>query len=270
MPARLDLAGARILLTGASAGIGHALALRLAERRARLVVASRNQQRLDALAAEVRGRGGEAHAVPADVADAAQRRRLLDATLSALGGLDILINNAGIGAMGWFGDSSEELLRRVFEVNFFGTTELTRLALPHLRKGHNPMLVNVSSAIGRRALPGCAEYCASKFAMSGWTESLRPELARHGIHVLLVSPGAVVTEFRANLVEDRLRFPWQTGKGMTADQCARRIVEAMRKKKREVVITLQAKFLLLLNRLWPGLVDHLLTRFARPVQEKSP
>src|SRR5262249_3368429 len=159
-----------------------------------------------ALAAAIRERGGEAIPVPTDLADPAQRARLVETALTSLGGLDILINNAGVGAMGWFAEANEERLRRIFEVNFFSATELTRLALPPLGKGNRPMIVNVSSVIGRRGIPGCTEYCASKFALAGWSESLRAELAPVGIHVLLVSPGHIKTEFRANLIEDRLRF----------------------------------------------------------------
>src|SRR5262245_60828948 len=127
MFSRLDLRGARAIVTGASSGIGHALALRLAEQGVRLVLASRNQERLDALAASIRQRGGEAHVVTTDVADAAQRAHLVEAAVAALGGLDILVNNAGVGAKGPFAEASEDRLRRIFEVNFFGCTELTRL-----------------------------------------------------------------------------------------------------------------------------------------------
>jgi short-subunit dehydrogenase len=267
MFSRLDLSGARVLLTGASSGIGAALAVRLAAERARLVVASRNQERLDKLVSGIRAGGGEAIAVPADVADAAQRVRLIEATTSALGGLDVLINNAGVGAMGWFEDATEERLRRIFEVNFFAATELTRLALPHLRRGRNPMLVNVSSVVGRRGMPGLTEYCASKFALTGWSESLRPEMARLGVHVLVVTPGRVATEFRGNLLEDRFRFAWQNRPAMAAERCARLIVTAMRRRRNEVVITGEAKLLLWVNRLLPRVLDAALawyTRRAKP------
>jgi len=142
MLSRLDLSNSRAIVTGASSGIGHALALRLAEQGVRLVLASRNQERLDALAATIRDRGGEAHVVPIDVADAGQRARLVEAGVAALGGLDILVNNAGVGAIGPFAEASEDRLRRIFEVNFFGCAELTRLAIPHLRSGRNPTIVN--------------------------------------------------------------------------------------------------------------------------------
>jgi short-subunit dehydrogenase len=269
MSSRLDLRGWRVLLTGASSGIGAALALRLAERGARLVLASRSRERLEGLALHIGQRGGEAVAVPADVADAGQRAHLVEVAVAALGGLDALVNNAGVGAMGWFAEASEERLRRIFEVNFFAPVELTRLALPHLRRGRDPMLVNVSSVVGRRGLPGGSEYSASKFALTGWSESLRPELAREGIHVLVVTPGTVATEFKNNLLEERFLLSWQTRNGMSADRCARLIVEAIRRRRNEVVITTGARLLLWLNRLAPRLVDYLMERFAIPVQRSG-
>jgi short-subunit dehydrogenase len=265
MFSRLDLRGARVLLTGASSGIGAALARRLAQEGARLVLASRNRERLDAVAGSIRAAGGETVVAPADVTDPAQRARLVETAVAALGGLDVLVNNAGVGAMGWFADASEERLRRIFEVNFFAATELTRLALPHLRGGRNPMLVNVSSALGRRAIPGGSEYSASKFALTGWSEAVRPELARQGIHVLVVSPGTIATAFKENLLEEHFLLNWQTRRGMPADRCARIIVTAMKRRRNEVVITAGAKLLLWLNRLSPRLVDFLMARFAVPV-----
>jgi short-subunit dehydrogenase len=262
MFSRLDLTGARAIVTGASSGIGNALALRLAEQRMRLVLASRNQVRLESLAASIRQRGGEAHVVATDVADAAQRAHLIEATVQALGGLDIFINNAGVGALGPFINAREERLRRIFEVNFFGCTELTRLAIPHLRRGRNPMLVNISSILGKRAIPGCVEYCASKFALQGWSEGLRAELVLHGIHVLVVCPGTIETEFRAHLLEDQPKSRWRS-RGMTADRCAGLIVSAMRARRNEIVVTAGAKVLAWLNRFAPRLVDWMMVRYGR-------
>jgi short-subunit dehydrogenase len=265
MFSRFNLAGTRTVLTGASSGIGRALAVDLAGRRARLVLASRDANRLDELVGQIRAAGGEAHAVPTDVADPAARARLVTEAVRLLGGLDVLVNNAGVGAMGFFADASEERLRRVFEINFFGATELTRLALPHLRHGGPAMIVNVSSVIGRRALPGCTEYCASKFALSGWSEGLRAELAPEGVHVLLVCPGVIATDFKKNLLEDRARFLWQGMRGMSAERCARDIVRGMRRQRNEVVVTSGGKLLLWLNRLLPRAVDYYLAHHSRPL-----
>ncbi len=266
---RTDFRGWRVVLTGASSGIGRALALRLAKEGARLVLASRNQQKLDELAREIWERGGEATTLAADVTDAAQRARLIGGAVAALGGLDGLVNNAGVGARGWFADSTPEELRRLMEVNFFSAVELTRLALPHLRAGRDPQVVNVSSVTGRRGLPGCTEYCASKFALAGWSESLRAELAGDGINVLLVSPGAIQTEFRTHLISDRIDYGSAGRQTMTADRCAEIIVSAMRRRRREVVITAPARLLVWANRLAPSLLDWVLRRHARKQRAQS-
>ncbi len=262
MFSRINLNGARIIVTGASSGIGWALADQLAREKSRLVLAARNQDRLEELTRTIRAQGTEAHVVSADVTDPGQRARLVEVATARLGGIDILINNAGVGAMGFFSEAHEDRLRRIFEVNFFAATELTRLALPHLRQGNNPMVVNVSSILGRRAIPGCTEYCASKFALAGWSEGLRAELAHQGIHVLLVCPGRILTNFQENLLEDKVRFRWQNHRAMTAERCAQLIVRAIRRRKNELTTTAEGKMLVWLNRLSPRLLDYLLARFS--------
>jgi short-subunit dehydrogenase len=257
----VDLKSSRTILTGASSGIGWELAQRLAEKNARLLLASRNQERLQILEKTIRDKGGEAHVVVTDVSKPEDRVRLIEAAKTQFAGIDLLINNAGVGAMGFFADASIDRLRRIFEVNFFGAVELTRLALPFLVTGRDPMVVNVGSILGRRAIPGCTEYCASKFALSGWSEGLRAELAQQGVHVLLANPGSTHTSFRDNLIEDQLRFGWQSG-GMSADRCARIIVRAIERRRNEVVMTAQGKMLILLNRLVPRLVDGVTQRLA--------
>ena len=183
--------------------------------------------------------------------------------MAALGGIDVLVNNAGVGALGSFEEADEERLRRIMEVNFFAATELTRLALPHLRRGRNSTIVNVASVLGRRAIPGMVEYCASKFAMVGWSEGLRAELARHGVHVLLVCPGGVETEFDAHMIERRTRLSWRNRRRMSADHCAQLIVGAMRRRQNEVVITASAQLMLWVNRAVPRLLDWVLARMAK-------
>jgi short-subunit dehydrogenase len=269
MFSRLDLRGSRILLTGASSGIGRALAEQLADQGARLVVASRNRERLEELTAAIRARGGAADAIPADVADPAQRRSLIDQAVAQLGGLDVLINNAGVGSVGPFLESDEARLRRIFEVNFFGTTELTRLALPHLLRSGRAMVVTVASVIGRRAVPGSTEYCASKFALCGWAEALRAELAQHRVHVLLVCPGLIATEFGDNLLSRSYRYGWELGRGLSAERCARQIVQAMRRRRSEVTITASGRLLLVLNRLMPRLVDQVMLWYAGSAQRRE-
>src|SRR5205823_5905781 len=131
----------------------------------------------------------EAIAIPADITREEDRNRLLQTAGARFGGLDVLINNAGVASFGHFADSSEEVLRQIMEVNFFAPVELMRKAIPILRQGRQPAFVNVSSMCGRRGLPAWPEYSASKYALCGMTEALRGEMARFDIDVLLVLPG---------------------------------------------------------------------------------
>jgi short-subunit dehydrogenase len=259
---RIDLTDRRAIITGASSGIGAALARALAAAKVRLVLAARAPEPLEALTRELRSSGAQIVAVPTDVTVPADRQRLIEQAVAAFGGIDILINNAGIGATGAFADASEERLRRLFEVNFFGATELTRRAIPLLRQGNSPMIVNIASIVGRRGLPGYSEYGASKFALVGWSEALRAELARHGIHVLIVCPGPTQTDFNSRMLEDRL--PPQKFKMMSAERCAALIVRAMQQRRNEVAMTFGGRLLLQLNRWLPRLVDRVMARdFAR-------
>jgi len=254
--------GQRILLTGASYGIGEALARELARAGARLVLTARSGERLARLAEELRRPGADVVAVPADITVPEDRLRLVQETVRSLGGLDVLINNAGVGASGYFQEGKAETLRQIMEVNFFGPVELTRLCLPELLRGRRAMLVNIASVIGRRAVPGYSDYCASKFALCGWSEALRAELAPQGVHVLLVNPGLIETPFRDHLLEDRLHSRGRRRRAMSAQRCARLIAEAMRRRQNEAVITWDGKLLVWLNRLAPPLVDWLLARYA--------
>ena len=193
-----ELQGRRILITGASSGIGKALAQQLAPLGAKLVLTARSEDKLKALADSLppappspsgRGVGGEGPlVVPADITKEADRQRLFDRAVEEFGGLDVLINNAGIASWAHFADSTEAILRQIMEVNFFAPAELIRKAIPILTKGNQPAVVNVASMCGRRAMPAWSEYSASKYALCGLTEALRGELARFDIDVLLMVP----------------------------------------------------------------------------------
>ena len=177
---RRPIAGARLLITGASQGIGRALAEAAALQGAKVLAAARSDGLLDKLAREVRGRGGVLEVVHADVTEAADRERMVAAAQQAFGGLDVLINNAGIGATGHFVEASAERLRKIMEVNFFGVTETTRACLPLLRRGNRPAIVNISSIAGKRGIPARSEYSASKFALQGFSEAAMEDRKRVG------------------------------------------------------------------------------------------
>jgi short-subunit dehydrogenase len=200
--------------------------------------------------------------VPGDVSDAVTRDAAVKTAREQLGGLDMLINNAGTSAHGRFEDASPERLRRIMEVNFFAAAELTRAALPLLREGREPVVVNVGSILGRRGVPFNSEYCASKFALVGWSEAVRPELARQGIDVLVVNPGTTDTEFFAHLIEKTGEVPWKTPKGVPASTVARATIDAIRRRKSEIVVGNRGRFLVWLNRLAPRWVDRRLRRYG--------
>jgi short-subunit dehydrogenase len=260
---RRQLAGKRILITGASQGIGRSLALAAARRNAKVIVTARSADLLQALAEELQAAGASFAIVAGDVTSAEDRQRMLQAAVEHFGGLDILINNAGIGATGHFAEATEERLRSIFEVNFFGLAEMTRLAIPLLRQGDQPLLVNISSIVGKRAVPARSEYSASKYAVQGLSEALRGELVRFPIDVLTVCPGLTATNFPKNMLENKARWPLDHTRAMTADQVAEATMAAMEKGKREILLTWGGWFLVTLNRFFPGFVDLLMARKVR-------
>jgi short-subunit dehydrogenase len=198
--------------------------------------------------------------VPADVTSAQDRERLMRVTVDHFGGLDVLINNAGVASFGHFADSSEAVLRQVMEVNFFAPAELIRLVVPLLCEGEQPAIVNITSMCGRRGLPAWTEYSASKFALCGLTEALRGEMARFDIDVLLVVPGMTNTELQVHLLRNEGRMKLDFAQGMAPEVVAQAILNALRKNRTETVLGREARCLLRVNRFFPGLINRLLVR----------
>ena len=162
-----EIANSRVIVTGASSGIGRAVALELARTGAKLIAVARREDRLKQLTHEVTAINGRIEIVVGDVTDPQIRRQAIEAAHSNYGGLDILINNAGIGALGRFEDADPQRVRKVFEVNFFALVEMTRLALPLLKNGVKPMLVNISSIVGHRGVPFRSEYMREQIRCAG-------------------------------------------------------------------------------------------------------
>jgi len=260
MPKRV-IPGSRAIVTGASSGIGRQIALELARQGARVVVTARREDRLRELASEIASAGGQAESVPGDITDPAVRQRTIDAARSVLGGLDILVNNAGAGAIGLFERADADRVRQVMEVNFFALVEMTRIALPLLKQGNRPILVNISSILGHRGVPYNTEYCASKFAVQGFSESLRIELAPQGIEVLVVSPGTTETEFFQSAVQGVGQPSWPEHAPVTAAWVARQIVQAIEHGGRELIPYRWGKVLCWLHRLSPSLTDRIMARY---------
>ncbi|HWC89341.1 MAG TPA: SDR family oxidoreductase [Pirellulales bacterium] len=259
---RRNLSGRRVVITGASTGIGRALAVELARHGARLVLNARSPDKLQAAADEVARLGAACETVIGDVAEDGVRRAIVDRSQQAFGGLDVLVNNAGIGALGRFDEAESGRLRRVMEVNFFALVELSRLALPLLKQGQQPLVVNVSSILGHRGIPFSSEYCASKFAVRGFSESLRAELAADGVGVLVVCPGTTKTEFFTSVIDRRGTTPWEGGGATSPETVARAMVRAMQRGAHEIVPSFKGRFVVLGERLAPRLLDYIMSRFV--------
>lgn len=257
------------IITGASAGIGGELARQLAGQGAKLVLAARDQQRLEAAASLCRQQGGEAIVVPTDVSLEADCRRLIDRAVAHYGRIDTLVNNAGISMVARF-DEVQDLraLERIMAVNFFGSMYCTHYALPYLKQTQG-RIVGVSSLTGKNGVPTRSAYAASKHAMAGFFDSLRIELQGSGVSVTMIYPGFVATEIRERAFGPDGKPVGQTTireeKAMTVEHCTSLIVRAVAVRRREVVMTLRARIGQWLKLIAPALVD----RIAKKAIEKG-
>jgi short-subunit dehydrogenase len=222
---------------------------------------ARRQERLEQLRQQLSGQGVEVRCLSGDITQESTRDQLVDQVRQYWRGLDVLINNAGVGAIGPFSQADPQRLRQIMEVNFFAPAELTRQALPLLRQGRSPILVNIGSVLGYVAVPGKSEYCASKFALHGLSDALHCELKREGIDVLLVSPNTTRSEFFDQLIKRDGRVA-ANPLSSAPEAVARRIVAALRRGHAELTLTLSARALIWLDRLCPWLSRRVLTRWG--------
>ena len=263
MGQRRDLSGMRILVTGASQGIGKALAELGARRGAKVIATARSVELLNELAEIVRKDGHTLVVIQADITKPDDRQKMVEAAMQHFGGLDILINNAGIGATGHFADADPTVLRTIMETNFFGTTETTRVFLPILKKGTKPAIVNISSIVGKRALPARGLYSASKFAVEGWSQAIRAELYKDGIDVVVINPGLTQTNFSKNMLEQKAKLQMDHLRGMTSEQVAEATLRAIEKGKNNLNLTFKGKLLLFTARFFPWLIDKVARKKVR-------
>ena len=264
------IADKRVILTGASSGIGWHLALQLAQQGAHVIANARRTKRLDELVetfktnqnANASTKPGTIVPVTGDVCDRELQQQLIDTCDQQFGGVDLLINNAGIGAMGRFDDADDDRMRKVFDINFFAIAELTRLALPKLKLGNDALIVNMSSILAHRAAPLKSEYCASKFALHGFSDSIRAELATDNVSLLLVSPSTTDSEFFDSAIEDQTGKNWKKRGSMPPDVVAAKTIRAIRKRKHEIILTHGGRFLVWLDRLVPGVANRIMARYG--------
>lgn len=251
------------IVTGASSGIGRAIALELARRGVMLILTARRRELLKHVAAEVEVHGAPPPTVIAgDITDAAVRSRLIDAVRQTGQPLNLLVNNAGVSAHGRFEHAASERLPTILSVNFTAVAELTRLAIPLLREGDKAAIMNVGSILAYRGIPHNSEYCASKAALRAWSEALRAELAPDSVNVLLVTPGTTDTAFFEHLLEKQNDLPWDKPQGMPPELVARAAVRGWERRRREVTPGWRAKAFVWASRFTPGLMDRLLQRYG--------
>lgn len=262
-----DFAGRRIVLTGASEGIGRALALALATKGASLVLAARDAARLETLAQECRARGGQAVAIATDVTSEHDLDWLVSEALRAFGGIDVLVHNAGITMWSRFDALADlSIFERVLEVNYLAPVRLTALALPHLKQSRG-LIVAVASLAGLTGVPERSAYAASKHALIGFFESLRIELAQSGVDVSIVAPDFVVSEIHKRAIgpdgQPLGASPMMQSKIMTADDCAARIVRAIGRRERLVVMSARGRLGRWLKLIAPQAIDRIAARAIR-------
>jgi short-subunit dehydrogenase len=259
--------GKSVILTGASAGIGRAVGLALARRGARLALAARDEARLAEVAAACEAAGGEAIAVPTDVRSAEQCQTLVARTVAALGGVDAVVNNAGMSMWARLEDIRDlSIYEQIMRVNYLGAVYLTAAALPYLKQRRG-RIVAVSSVAGMTGVPTRTGYAASKHALFGFFDSLRIELRAAGVGVTLVAPDFVVSEIhRRSLGADGRplgKSPMQEAKIMTTERCAEMIVTAMEKGKRLVIGSWRGRAGRWVRLLAPDLIDRMAARAIR-------
>jgi short-subunit dehydrogenase len=255
------LAEQTVVLTGASEGIGRALALELAKQRLSLVVAARNRERLEEVARECETAGSTCLAVPTDITDPRQCRALVDAAIARFGRLDVLINNAGSTMWSRFDALADlEVIEQVMRVNYFGAVYLTAAALPWLKQSQG-RLVAVTSLAGLTGVPERTGYAASKHAMTGFFDSLRIELAGSGVSVTLIAPDFVVSEIHKRAIGPDGRplgkSPMQVARIMSAEECARLAVRAIERRQRQLITSARGHLGRWLKLLAPSVIDRM-------------
>lgn len=249
-----------IIITGASSGIGEAMARVYAAQGARVVLGARNAERLEALTAEIRGAGGQAVWCAVDVTDPEQCKALIDTAVKTFGGIDILICNAGISMRALFDDVDLGVLHRLMDVNFWGTVNCCKYALPYVQALHGS-IVGVSSVAGLHGLPGRTGYSASKYAMTGFLETLRIENLKKGLHVMVACPGFTASNVRFSALtadgSQQGETPRNEAKMMTPEEVARIVARGIRRRKRLCLMEIEGRATHFVKKFAPAFLDRM-------------
>jgi len=250
-----------VIITGASSGIGLALVKEFAELKAKVVLAARNYNKIKQLEEEIINNGGDALAIQTDVSKEEDCKNLIRETVKKFEKIDILINNAGISMRALFIDLNLDVLKKLMDVNFWGTVYCTKYALPYLIKAKGS-IVGVSSIAGFVGLPARTGYSSSKFAMNGFLNTLRIETLKTGLHVMIIAPGFTASNIRkTSLTADgstQKETPRNEEKMMSAEKVAKHLIKGIKKRKRTVILTTQGKLTVFLNKFFPSFMDKMI------------
>ncbi|MDH5493539.1 MAG: SDR family oxidoreductase [Myxococcales bacterium] len=254
------------LITGAASGLGRALAHALADEGMQIALTDLDLEGLERVGREVEARGARAHRIAADLRDPAQIERLAASAIEALGGIDLLFNNAGIVHLGETRAMSLEQWEAILSVNLWAPIRLTHALMPHLIERGGGHIVNIASIAGLVALPGIAAYCTTKFAIVGYSHALRQELRPHGVTVSVACPGPVQTQLTQNATyvnadaRERLVGSWIARDGYTASRAAHEILRGMRSGRAQILVTPAAHLLSGFWRLAPAMSETVIER----------
>jgi len=247
-----------VIISGASSGIGRALAEEFSKRGSKVVMAARNFAKLEEIATILKQDNKNILTVKTDVSQEDQCKRLVEKTIESFGQIDILINNAGISMRAIFEELDLKVIRDLMNVNFWGTVYCTKYALPYLLKS-NGSVVGVSSIGGYKGLPGRTGYSASKFAIHGFLEVLRIENLKKNLHVMIACPGFTSSNIRNTALgkdgNQQGESPRDESKMMSAEKVANNIADAIKKRKRSLILTGQGKMTVFLNKFIPSYLD---------------
>lgn len=257
-----QIQGKVVVITGGSDGIGKALVELYLNKGAKVATCARNYQKLYQLQSAHTGKPLFIHAT--DVSKEMDCKGFINAVIKEFGTIDILINNAGVSMRALVQDVDLDTIRRVMDINFWGTVYCTKFALDHIVKNKGT-IVGVSSIAGYRGLPGRSGYSASKYAVNGWLEALRTELLESGTNVMWVCPGFTSSNIRNAALnskgESQGESPMDEGAMMSSDECATHIAHAIEKRKRTLVLTFTGKRAVFMNKFFPSLADKLVRKF---------
>ena len=249
-----------VIITGGSSGIGKALAYECCFRGARVVIAARNQAKLEETASQLIRKNFQVLPVVADVSKEQDCKNIIDQTIKEYGSINVLINNAGISMRASFTDVSLDVIHQLMDINFWGTVYCTKFAIPFLLETKGSV-VGVSSIAGFVGLPGRTGYSSSKYAMKGFLDTIRTEYLKKGLHVLLACPGFTASNIRNTALgsdgKQQGESPRDEAGMMTAEEVAVKICRAIENRKRTLVMTSQGKMTVLMSKLWPSRLDHM-------------